>query len=350
MPSRTLASAAIRRTACRPASASAPPAARLLRSPSCRPATAIRLQVSVPVLSTHSTVVVPSASMAWGWRVSTLTFASLQAPRASMTVQTTANSSGTSDIASVRPTRAPAVQEPSRQTNAPVARMQTEMPSTATRPASRVSSSCRRLARGVMLDSEPPMRPSAVAAPVAVTSATPSPCTIKVPAKSVSQPAAEPSDTSSFATGTDSPVSSDSSARTPCASTRLASQASRSPSLSKSRSPTTRSWLEIRWITPSRTTALRGLDRACRASSTCWVRSSWYTAMPTTAASDSAMAKASNRLPSRPYKAAQTMSSSTIGCDTAASTAVAKVACLAAGRTLGPSRRSRARASPSVRP
>ena len=93
----------------------------------------MRLAVRVPVLSTQRTVVAPSASIACGCRVSTCVRARRQAPSASMTLQTTANSSGTIDIASVSPTSRPAVQDPWRQANRLAASRQVKTATKATR-------------------------------------------------------------------------------------------------------------------------------------------------------------------------------------------------------------------------
>lgn len=140
---------------------------------SARPTKAMRLTVSVPVLSTASTLVVPKASMACGWRVSTCCWASRHAPKAIITVHTTANSSGISDIASVRPASRPWVQSPRCATYKPPANRLTATAIAATQRTVRSSSACTRLARGASCDSEAPMRPSAVCAPVRVTRAQP---------------------------------------------------------------------------------------------------------------------------------------------------------------------------------
>ena len=296
-PSATLASAAARSSGAS-ASGSASPGRRSQVSPATdiAPTTSIWLQVSVPVLSTHSTVVEPKVSMAWGWRVRTCCRARRQAPSASITVHTTANSSGTMDMASVRPTSRPADQEPSRQAKSIAATTQVMSATMATACTRRLSSACSRLWRGATAPIAPPMRPSAVRGPVAVTSATPSPCTTSVPAFSRLASASP----GCLSTGTDSPVSIDSSTRRPCDWRSTASQARRSPSSTSSRSPTTISWLEMRRTTPPRNTLLRGLARSCSASSTRWVRSSWKAEMPITAQIDTPSATASKTSPSSP--------------------------------------------------
>ena len=74
----------------------------------------MRFSVSVPVLSTHSTVVAPSVSIAGIRRVSTLCFEMRHAPSARKTVRTTGNSSGSIPIASVTPARIASAQWPRR--------------------------------------------------------------------------------------------------------------------------------------------------------------------------------------------------------------------------------------------
>ena len=118
-----------------------------------------------------------------------------------------------------------------------------------------------------------PMRPRPVAAPVATTSATPCPLVTRLPEKidgrssppgrsSVSWPPAE-----RLRTGTDSPVSSDSSAARFCAWRSTPSAGTRSPSATKTMSPRTTSRLAMRFRTPSRRTSARGLDRSRSAAS-----------------------------------------------------------------------------------
>ena len=74
----------------------------------------MRFSVSVPVLSTHSTVAAPSISIAGMRRVSTPCREMRQAPSARNTVSTTGNSSGRIAMASVRPASTPSSQSPPR--------------------------------------------------------------------------------------------------------------------------------------------------------------------------------------------------------------------------------------------
>ena len=74
--------------------------------------TAMRLKVSVPVLSTHITVAAPSASIVLTRLVSTRYFEIRHAPIAINTVNTTGYSSGRTDIANVMPDKRPCNQSP----------------------------------------------------------------------------------------------------------------------------------------------------------------------------------------------------------------------------------------------
>jgi len=137
------------------------------------------------------------------------------------------------------------------------------------------------------------MRPSSLAAPVAVTTARPLPRTITVPEKTW-----DASPPQCFATANDSPVSSDSSTSSPFASTRRASAGTRSPSCSASRSPRTTSRPGMRCSTPSRITSARGLERSRSLSSVRSVRRSWITVIAITTTIDAASTSASVRSPS----------------------------------------------------
>ncbi len=84
----------------------------MLPSPATSVATAMRLHVSVPVLSTHSTVVWPRVSMALSRRVSTCWAASLRAAIAKNTIMMTGSSCGRMPMASVMPARMASSQPP----------------------------------------------------------------------------------------------------------------------------------------------------------------------------------------------------------------------------------------------
>jgi hypothetical protein len=92
--------------------ASAAASRTVSRRPPITSATAMRFSVSVPVLSTQSTVAAPSVSMAGMRRVSTRSRAMRHAPSARKMVSTTGNSSGSIAMASVTPARIPPSQSP----------------------------------------------------------------------------------------------------------------------------------------------------------------------------------------------------------------------------------------------
>ena len=94
-------------------------------------------------------------------------------------------------------------------------------------------------------------------------------------------------------TGTDSPVSSDSSTRRFVASMSLASAGTRSPSESRRMSPWTSVAEGIRTWVPSRITTLVGLARSRRAFSARWVRRSWITVIEMTTTTDTSSSEAS---------------------------------------------------------
>ena len=149
------------------------------------------------------------------------------------------------------------------------------------------------------------MRPIALAAPVAVTTARPTPLVTRVPANRPELPA-RPIAVRGFRRGRcadgifwqgmDSPVSSDSSALI-WPSTSQPSAAMRSPSCSTIRSPRTTSPLAMRSSRPSRTTRARGDDRSRSASSARWARCSWIKVSATTPSTETSRNSASPTLP-----------------------------------------------------
>ncbi len=142
--------------------------------------------------------------------------------------------------------------------------------------------SCRR---GVSVSSDRsdcPILPISVRIPVDVTSAMPLPRTTSVPENTKGRssppvcggPASAGEGSACLRTGTDSPVSSDSSSSRSSHCTTVASAATRSPSESTIRSPRTTSRPAMRMRPPSRITSARGLVRSRSDSSTRSVRAS----------------------------------------------------------------------------
>ena len=222
----------------------------------------MRLAVSVPVLSTHSTVVAPSNSMAGMLRTSTCLCASRQAPSPMKIVSTTGSSSGSSAMAIVSPASTPCSQSPRARPWASVSAAASTSPATATRRTMRSHSCCVGVRSLAMCASEAPMRPSALRGPVATTRPCAEPLTTSVPEKA-SSPSHGVASASSVAdclsTAADSPVSSDSSTVRCDVCVSRTSAGTRSPSASSTRSPHTTSRAAMRSNWPSRSTAARGL-------------------------------------------------------------------------------------------
>ena len=269
-------------------------------------ATAMRLRVSVPVLSTASTVMAPSASTAVTRRVSTFWCAMRQAPSARNTVRMTGISSGRMAMARAMPESRlssrgrPFHHQPSStwavaSTTAPMPKLRT----------SRREPSCSAEGGSVVAARSAPMRPTAVRAPVAHTRATPTPRVTTVLANRPGVPSPPGARAASgwplgamgsLATGTASPVSRDSSTSS-WPSISRASAAMRSPSCSTSRSPHTTSRPAMRCSWPSRMTRARGADRSRKDSSARWVLRSCASVMPMTTNTKPSRNRASPRSP-----------------------------------------------------
>ncbi len=171
---------------------------------------------------------VPNASRPGAAGSSTFDFARCQLPSASITLHTTANSSGISDIASVSPTSRPCVHESSRSANTRGRGQVGDRQPGDAAPTSRRSSSCRRLARGAELTMARWMPPSAVA-PVAGHLARHR----RAPPDCLRTAGRDPRRAARLSCGIDSPVRRDSSTCRPTASSEPRSADSRSPSLTR---------------------------------------------------------------------------------------------------------------------
>ena len=269
-----------------------------------RDATAMRLRVSVPVLSTASTVIAPRASTAAMRRVSTFFWAMRQAPSARNTVRTTGISSGSMAMARAMPdsrlssSGLPSHHQPSSTCAPASARAATPRVRT-----SRREPCCSAEDGSTVAARSAPMRPMAVRPAVALTRARPTPRVTTVLANRTCSGAGAggrappPSPGSgSLATGTDSPVSSDSfTSSRPESST--ASAAMRSPSCSTSRSPQTTSRPAMRCSCPSRSTRARGAERSRSDSRARCVLRSCTRVMPMTTKTKPSRNSASARSP-----------------------------------------------------
>ena len=268
-------------------------------------ATAIRFSVRVPVLSVHRTVADPKVSIAAARRVSTRAREIRHAPIAMNTVSTTGISSGNIDIPSAIPARTASSHPPRRVPYSTTASAVTAPPTMANIRTNRRVWACNRGASVCSAPRDWPILPTSLRTPVAVTSAIPVPRTTSEPENTNgrSSPPGRlfksfPSPRSTLRTGTDSPVSNDSSVCRSLHSTSTASAGTRSPSASTIRSPRTTSLPAMRTRSPSRITRARGLVRSRRASSTCSVRVSCTTVIATDSDANTSRTIASLRSPS----------------------------------------------------
>ena len=197
-----------------------------------------------------------------------------------------------------------------------------------------------------------PMRPIAVCCPVAMVCARPLPWTTRVPEyrNGKSSPPGLPIAAGALCagalrTGTDSPVSSDSSADTFTPESSTASAGTRSPSESTSRSPRTTSRPGMRRCSPSRITSALGLDRSRSASSARSVLRSWKKLMLTTTRTKPSSISASPGRRAAGRSRRRRASSRNIGSRTTLAAMAKRLRGLAEGSSLRPSRARRAAAS-----
>lgn len=202
--------------------------------------------------------------------------ASRQLPSARNTVSAIGNSSGSMAMPNAMPASRPCTQSPPR---SPCHSTSSPLPASASVPNSRTSwrrLRCNGVAAGSIAASDAPMRPTCVPPPVALTSARPWPVVTRVPAYTCGRssppggPAAAAASAASegrLRTGTDSPVSRDSSTVSDWAWRSTASAATRSPSPSTIQSPGTISRVATRRTWPARSTRVCGVASSRRASS-----------------------------------------------------------------------------------
>ncbi|KGD43561.1 ATPase, P-type (Transporting), HAD super, subfamily IC domain protein [Burkholderia pseudomallei] len=145
----------------------------------------------------------------------------------------------------------------------------------AIRFASVRASRCSGDGASAMSVSDLPIRPSAVRGPVSVTIIRPCPRTTIEPKwtrHAASSGVGASGRSAALSTGADSPVSSDSSTLSSCASTSQPSAGTRAPSAIHTRSPGTSSAADTSRRSPPRITSARGADSARSAASTPAVR------------------------------------------------------------------------------
>ena len=185
-------------------------------SPSCSDVRVIRFSVSVPVLSVRMMLAAPSVSTADRRAISAFLFDMRHMPRASAIVATNGRPSGIAATASAIPTWM--ARSVSRPTSAPAATSSAAIRSTA--HARRTASASRRRSSGVTWGfaavTSCAILPSSVDNPVATTTAVAAPRVTAEPLNSMllrsANGVAAGNGCVPLATGTDSPVSVDSSA------------------------------------------------------------------------------------------------------------------------------------------
>ena len=313
--------------------------------------------VRVPVLSTQSTVAAPNISTAGIRRVSTRLRDNRHAPSARKIVSTTGNSSGRMAIAIAMPARNPCFHAsalpPRVSAKATTTTQQAPSPVIARRRTMRRVSVCSIVGSAFVCSRALPILPSSVRGPVAAISTMPWPEVTKVPENTEGKSSppgrsrARASAEGTLRTGTDSPVSSDSSVARCSACRSRPSAGTRSPSARTTRSPATTSRPAIRRRWPSRITRARGLERSRSASSACSVRRAWTIVIVMTTNTKPSSINASAGSPRRRYTTPAATSMRNIGSRTTSRTMVSRLRFCCAGSSFGPSCCKRARASTS---
>jgi hypothetical protein len=267
--------------------------------------TTISPWVRVPVLSVPRTVTDPSVSTAGSRLISARLADILRAPSASARVTTAGRDSGTA--ATTRLIAVTTISSAPWPLASPMTSTMTD--STAAATASTRPTPASRRCSGVRPCRSPisaAIRPIALAAPVAVTTARPRPRTIVVPADTASRPAA-------LSAGTDSPVSADSSTSSAAASTTSASAGTMSPSASTSTSPATNSVAGTVACSPSRSTRASGAVSSDSAAMALPAFTSWVTPAAVFTTITSRMTPASVQSPVASVSTAATSSTITSG-------------------------------------
>ena len=224
----------------------------------CTARTVIWFRVSVPVLSEQITVVLPSVSTAGSRRITARRRAIRPTPIASVIVTAAGSPSGIAPTASA--TAAMNISLALSPRARPITKV-TAASATITTVSTLLTRASLRVS-GVAGTSAPPtsrwISPSSVSAPVATVIPAPDPLVTSVPEYSMFRLSATGvsagSTTSSLTAGTDSPVSADSSARSPVSRIRRRSAGTLSPASTSTRSPGTRSSEACLRARPSRTT------------------------------------------------------------------------------------------------
>jgi hypothetical protein len=222
----------------------------------------MRFSVSVPVLSTHITVMAPRLSTAARRLTSVPRRRMRSMPSASVVVATAGSPSGTAATASETALRS--ISSAGTPRSRPRPRAAAHAPSETPTNRRPVASSWRSSGVAEVSVSATSARifPSSVVRPVAVTTAVAEPSVTIVPAytmlaRSASAPFDGKTAVARFTTGTLSPVRADSSTASPSASITRASAGTSCPTRSSRTSPGTTAWADSASSAPSRRTRAR---------------------------------------------------------------------------------------------
>ncbi len=300
------------------------------------------------------TVVLPSVSTAGNCRMIAFRRAMRATPIANTMVTAAGSPSGMAPTHSataamnICPAGSPRV-TPSANVAAPSARM----PHSSHRPK-RASLRVSGVAISVASAISDAMRPVSVRSPVAQTTPSPWPLVTRLPANArffrSANSVSRPSGSACFATGTDSPVSADSSTPNPHTRTSRRSAPIRSPGSSNTTSPGTSTSASTRRTSPSRRTVTQVAIIRDNASIACTAFVSWRN--PTTALANTTprITAASIRSPRNAMTAAAPSNNATSGCRNCRTKRTHGGVPGRAVMRLGPSLASRRRASASGRP
>jgi hypothetical protein len=218
----------------------------------------MRFSVSVPVLSEPITAVLPSVSTAGSRRITAFRRAMRCTPSASVMVNTTGRPSGMAATASATATRNMSSTPSPSATPLPNATTEATPMAAPTTRAKRPIRCCNGVSVSPSARINPAIAPSSVASAVATTTPRPRPLVTTDPVKAMHTRSASDTPSSTgpvrFVTGSDSPVSSDSSTCSSLVSTSRRSAGTRLPDSSRTTSPGTNSRLSISDSRPSRTT------------------------------------------------------------------------------------------------
>ena len=269
-------------------------------------------------------------------------------------VTVAASPSGTAATATDTPTRNASSSEDPRASIAPESAIVTSTPSTTMTRVSPATLRCNGVGGGFALCVSPAIRPSSVDCPVAVSTARPRPRVIAVPAYTIEDRSASgvavETGSIDLSTGTDSPVSVDSSTARPAAATRRPSAGTRSPSRRTTRSPGTSCSTPTPISRSSRTTLARRSSASRRPRTACSALASWTNPRSAFRSTIAKTIAASTRSPISADTSAAATRRATSGSRNCRSAIDAYGGRVGAASLFGPKRARRSRAPVSLSP